>query len=277
MNRRRFLKCALGSTLAAPILATCYGRLEARWLHVVRQTIFVPNLPPSFEGMKLALVADLHHGPWVPLDFIRAAVEEVNALSPDLIAMPGDFVKVHRHHIWMRPCIEAISHLRAPLGVFATPGNHDHWDQIDRFHRSLSDFGIRDATNSGQWVERGPYRLRVCGIDDLWEGKPNLSAALGDSCEDDCSLLLCHNPDFVERIRDRRVSLALSGHTHGGQVWLAGYYRHVPSRYGKKYLAGLVQTPWTQVYVTRGLGLSGPPLRVACRPEVNLLTLTAAG
>ena len=88
-------------------------------------------------------------------------------------------------------------------------------------------------------------------------------------------MLLCHNPDYVERLHDSRVSLVLSGHTHGGQVRIPGYYRHVPSRYGKKYLAGLVRTPWTQVYVSRGVGVSGPPVRFCCRPEINLLTLTA--
>jgi predicted MPP superfamily phosphohydrolase len=276
MNRRRFLKRALGCLVAVPVLGAVYGRLEARWLHVVRQTIAVPNLPSSFEGTTVALVADLHHGPWVSLDYIEKVVERTNALSADLIAVPGDFVQGGEEHDCMRACVGAVSRLRAPLGVYATPGNHDYCEHVTPVHQYLDEFGIRDLTNTGLWIERGGERLRVCGTDDMWCGHPDISAALGDAGDEDCSLVLCHNPDYVEKIRDTRASLILSGHTHGGQVWLGPYHGHVPSRYGKKYLAGLVKTPWTQVYVTRGVGVSGPPVRIFCRPEINLLTLTAA-
>ena len=86
--------------------------------------------------------------------------------------------------------------------------------------------------------------------------------------------LLSHNPDFVETIRDRRVGLVLSGHTHGGQIVLPGYGAPiVPSRYGQKYLYGLVQGPCCQVFVTRGVGTVTPPVRFLCRPEVVLITL----
>src|SRR5262249_11672161 len=120
-------------------------------------------------------------------------------------------------------------------------------------------------------------RLRVCGVDDLWHGRPDLRPALGDCAPHEAALVLCHNPDFVELIRDRRAALVLSGHTHGGQVCvpLCGAPRG-PSRYGSKYLAGLVRTPYTQVYVTRGVGTVGLPVRVAARPEINLLTLETA-
>ena len=276
MNRRRFLKWALTTGAAASVLGTVYGRLEAQWARIDRQTLAVPNLPPVFEGKTLAVLADVHHSKWVRLEFIESIVDRTAKLKPDLIALPGDFVHSHPNHIYMRPCIEALSKLQAPLGVFAVPGNHDHWDEIELLHDSLREFGITNLTNTGQWIELDGQRVRLAGVDDLWEGQIDMSAALGDARAGDCTVLLCHNPDYVERIRDRRVSLVLSGHTHGGQINLPGYYRHVPSRYGKKYLAGLVRTSWTQVYVSRGLGTSGPPLRFCCRPEINLLTLTAA-
>ncbi len=91
---------------------------------------------------------------------------------------------------------------------------------------------------------------------------------------DDAVLLLSHNPDFIERIRDPRVGLAFSGHTHGGQVVVPGYGApRVPSIYGQKYLHGLVQAPCTRVFVTRGVGTVTPPVRFLCRPEVVLITL----
>ena len=117
-------------------------------------------------------------------------------------------------------------------------------------------------------------RLRICGVGDLWTDRQDLKTALGDATPGDAVLLLSHNPDFVETIRDRRVGLVLSGHTHGGQIVLPGYGAPVvPSRYGQKYLYGLVQGPCCQVFVTRGVGTVTPPVRFLCRPEIVLITL----
>ena len=101
-----------------------------------------------------------------------------------------------------------------------------------------------------------------------------LKHALGDATEHDAVLLLSHNPDFVETIRDRRVGLVLSGHTHGGQIIVPGYGAPVvPSRYGQKYLYGLVQGPTCRIFITRGVGTVTPPVRFFCRPEIVLITL----
>ncbi len=276
MHRRSFLSRSLAGVMGSPLLGLGYAWREATWLRIDRQTVAVPNLPPSFQGKTLGVLADPHHSQFVDLDFIQSAVDRLNELKPDIIILPGDFVHSHPNHVYMRPCIEAMARLHAPLGVFAVPGNHDHWDEIGLLHNCLHEFGIRDLTNTGCWVELDGERLRLGGVDDLWEGQPNLASALEGASYNDCCLLLCHNPDYVEHLRDTRVGLVLSGHTHGGQVMIPGYYRHVPSYYGKKYLAGLVRTPWTQVFVSRGVGVSGAPLRFCCRPEVNLLTLVSA-
>src|SRR5262249_33262494 len=120
-------------------------------------------------------------------------------------------------------------------------------------------------------------RLRVGGVDDLWTGEQHLGAALADATANDACLLLCHNPDYVETLRDRRVGLVLSGHLHGGQIVVPGFgYHLLPSKYGTKYLHGPARPPYPQVYVSRGLGTTGLPLRFRCRPEINLLTLASA-
>ena len=104
-------------------------------------------------------------------------------------------------------------------------------------------------------------------------GKP----APADASATDACLLVSHNPDFAEKLRDSRVGLVLSGHMHGGQIVVPGLgYHRLPSKYGTKYLHGLVRTPYTQVYVSRGLGTTGVPFRFRCRPEINLLTLARA-
>jgi predicted MPP superfamily phosphohydrolase len=111
-------------------------------------------------------------------------------------------------------------------------------------------------------------------VGDLWEDAQDLASALGSATVRDAVILLSHNPDFVEGLTDRRVGLVLSGHTHGGQAVLPGYGAPwAPTRYGPKYLRGLVQGPVSRVYVTRGVGTVGPPARFFCRPEIVAITL----
>ena len=137
--------------------------------------------------------------------------------------------------------------------------------------------GIEELTNRGVWLQRGGSRLRLGGVDDLWFGKPDISAALGDASASDACLVLSHNPDFAETLTDRRVGLILSGHTLGGQVCIPGIGAPIiPSRYGQKYLKGLVEAPTTQVYISRGLGTESRPMRFNSRPELTLVTLLSA-
>jgi predicted MPP superfamily phosphohydrolase len=279
MDRRKFLKragvAALGSSAAGMV---AYPFLEAKWCRVVPQTIVLPNLPSAFRGTRIALMADVHHGPFVPLAYIRHVVSMANALKPDIALLAGDYV--HRHHSYIEPGISELGKLQATLGRFAVRGNHDNRSYHDEHAYASSSTtalalaGLPDLNNTGVWIERGGARLRICGVGDLWTDRQNLSSALGDATEHDAVILLSHNPDFAETIRDRRVGLVLSGHTHGGQVVVPGLGAPiVPSRYGQKYLYGLVQAPSCQVFITRGVGTITPPARIFCRPEVVLITL----
>ncbi len=272
MDRRKFLKTAGLAGLGSMAVGTVYPFLEARWCRLVRQTIALPNLAPPFRGMTVALLADVHHGPFVPLAYIQHVVAMTNALKPDIIVLAGDYV--HRHDFYIAPGIEELGKLRSKFGRFAVRGNHDNRRFQPLSRAALSAAKLPDLNNRGVWIERGGARLRICGVGDLWTDHQDLEAALGDATESDAVLLLSHNPDFVETIRDRRVGLVLSGHTHGGQVVVPGYGAPVvPSRYGQKYLYGLVDGPCCPVFVTRGVGTVTPPVRFLCRPEVVLITL----
>jgi predicted MPP superfamily phosphohydrolase len=274
MNRRTFLRWAAGTGLGAALAGVGYAWCEAGWLRVTRHVIPVPRLPRPFAGKTVALLADPHHGPFNSLRLVRAAVELTNALAPDLVALAGDYVQEGHGRAYAERCLEELGRLRAPLGVFAVPGNHDHNEGIEVIRGAIRANGITDVTNAGCWVDAGGCRLRVAGVDDLWHGRQDLAAALGDATGADACLLLSHNPDYAETLTDPRVGLVLSGHLHGGQVRLPGLGSpYLPSRYGTKYLHGLVRAPATQVFVSRGLGTVGLPLRFRCRPEVNLLTL----
>jgi predicted MPP superfamily phosphohydrolase len=207
------------------------------------------------------------------LEYVRHVVATMNALKPHLIALGGDYVQANPR--FAAPCIAELGRLQAPAGRFAVLGNHDHVQGARACLEALETAGIAEVNNRGVWIERAGARLRICGVDDLWRGQQDLAAALGRASRDDAVVLLSHNPDFVESIEDERVGLVLSGHTHGGQIVVPGMHpRWAPTRYGAKYLEGLCQGPVAQVYVTRGAGTTGLPIRFRCRPEVVCITLT---
>ncbi len=222
--------------------------------------------------MTIALLTDIHHGPFISLEHVRKLVATTNSLKPDLILLAGDYV--HRDKKYISPCFAQLGKLRSRWGVMGVLGNHDHWESAPRTKQSMSEHGIIELTNQGVWLEANSQRLRVAGVGDLWEDRQDLELALHDTTDQESALLLSHNPDYVEHLVDPRVGLVLSGHTHGGQVVLpiVGAPR-VPSRYGQKYLSGLIKTEHTQVFVSRGLGTVFPPVRFACRPEIALLTI----
>ena len=280
ITRRTFIRRGLriGGTLLGLTTATAaYGIWEASHIRIARQTIPIPNLPETFVGKKVAVLADLHHGPLVGLDFIREAVRLTNSLQPDLIALVGDYAHWGQHtQVDLPPCLEVLSDLRASLGVFAVPGNHDMQNRGRVYHEVISSTPIIDLTNRAHCVTQDQQHLWMAGVDDLWWGQPDLPAALKEVPLQSAVLLLCHNPDFAEECPSPRVSLVLSGHTHGGQVDLplAGSL-WIPSRYGAKYCQGLVQGPASQVFVSRGLGVAGVPVRINAPPEINWITLAA--
>ncbi len=272
MDRRKFLKTAglvgLGSVTAGGV----YPFLEAKWCRVSQQQIALPNLPATFRGTTVVHISDVHHGPFVPLTYVQHIVELANSLEPDLILLTGDFVS--RSDRYIEPSAKALGKLKARIGRFAVLGNHDHWQSAAESRQALDEASITQTDNTGVWLKQGQGRLRICGVGDLWTDHQDPRSALGDATEGDAVIMLSHNPDFAELIDDQRVGLMLCGHTHGGQVVIPGFGAPiVPSKYGQKYLHGLVQGPKCQVFVSRGVGTVTPPVRFLCRPEIVHITL----
>jgi hypothetical protein len=210
------------------------------------------------------------------MGYIRSVVAMTNALKADLVLLGGDYC--YRGPRFIAPALEELGKLKAPMGRFAVLGNHDHWDGLQESIDGLEEAGTPLLRNSGAWVEKGLARLRIGGVGDLWCDDQDIDAALGDATTSDAVLLLSHNPDVAETLRDPRVGLMLSGHTHGGQVIVPFFGAPiVTSAYGQKYLHGLIKGPACNVFISRGVGTVGVPFRLFCRPEVVLLTLTGRG
>ena len=281
LTRRQFLARLALTGLVSAGAGTAYALHEAHACGVERIELTPRHLPPALNGVTIAFLTDTHHGPFVPVSYLEKVVAMTNRLNPDVVALGGDYVQRRRslypqgnqRHL-IAPGVAALAGLRAPLGRFAVLGNHDHRVSAMLTRRALAENGFIELTNTGVFLERGGARLFLAGVDDLRTGKPNLRRALHQCGVEDACILLSHNPDITERIRDPRVDLVLSGHTHGGQIALplvgAPY---TASRYGQKYLAGLVQGPTARVYVSRGVGTIGLPIRWGAPPEVTLITL----
>ena len=284
-TRRQFIQRLAITGFLSGGAGTAYAWREAHQCVVERLEVAPRHLPEAFDGLKIAFLTDTHYGPFVSRDYLHAVVAMANALEPDVVALGGDYVQRRRwlypqgnqRHL-VAPGVAALAGLRAPLGRFAVLGNHDHKVSAMLTRRALQENGFVELTNTRVALERGDARLLLCGVDDLRTGRPDLRRALGNHGPDEACILLTHNPDIVERIRDPRVDFVLSGHTHGGQVVLPLVGApSTASRYGQKYRAGLVQGPTARVYVSRGIGTIGLPVRWGAPPEISLITLRATG
>jgi predicted MPP superfamily phosphohydrolase len=251
--------------------------IEPGWLQVTHTRICLPGLPSALAGKRIALLTDFHAGNGTPLSLIRRACRKAMAERPHLIALAGDFA-AHGSESY-RPVLDALAALDAPLGVYAVPGNHEYKVGIEMWHRELAAYPrIIDLTNRAVIRTVEGARLCIAGVDDFDRGVPRLRE-LPPPDQRDCTILLAHNPDqaeFVRRAYDQ-VDLVLSGHTHGGQVrlpWI-GALRN-PAHRDDLYEEGLTRRPWTQVYVSRGIGTVNLPVRFLCRPEVAILELAGS-
>jgi len=278
------------AALSAGALGPAYAvMVEPNWVEVTHPTMWLPGLPWTLDGVTIAQLSDLHVTPQSGTDLVRRAIEIVKQSRADLIVLTGDYVTHSADNIAL--CVEALSALEAPLGVYAVLGNHDVWTDGDRVAAGLGEAGITVLRDTAVPVSVPDARLWLVGIDDIgYTNRP------GASCEafeglwretltrgsdmldalppDEPRLLLVHNPDVHEVLSARRVDLALSGHTHGGQVRLPVLGAPLlPSCYGNKYAQGLVRAPHWPAYVNRGLGTISPHIRLNCRPEVTILTL----
>ena len=273
MNRRRFLKRAVAAGLGIGAAGAVDALVvEPRWIAVERLDVPIRGLGAALDGLRVVLISDTHCGPWTRPAHVRKAVRLANAQRPDVVLLLGDYCHRHRRHI--RPGIEPLADLRAQHGVFAVLGNHDHWEDARATRRALADAAIPELDSRSVTLDVGGSRLAIGGVDDLWTGRQDLEASFDGVPGDVPRLLVSHNPDYAEEMPEGvRVDLMVSGHTHGGQVWLPLVGAPlVPSRYGGKYRAGLVVGPRCPVYVTRGLGTITPPVRFLCRPELTVLT-----
>lgn len=257
-----------------PGIAIPYAPILRRYLTVATAEIPIARLPAAFDGTTLLFLSDVHAGPFLSTAALAAAFARLGTLEADVVIHGGDLATSNVPEVL--PHRAAISGLTAPLGVFAVYGNHDHYTHdvaaVSRFYESC---GVRVLNNDAIPLSRGGSLLALAGIDDWNIGSPDLDQALARAAvvaPDAPVVLISHNPDVFPEAAAREVALTLSGHTHGGQVRIPG--RPVLVKMSRYRLdEGRYEHDGAQIVVSRGVGVCGIPIRVACAPEAVLVTL----
>lgn len=279
LSRRRFLARATYAYAAAGTALSTYGIWSAyRLPEVTHRTLLFPDLPLGLDGLKLLHLSDLHAGIHLEEDKMREIVAQANALRPDVIVQTGDMIDISPAYI--PPYVRAFRDLRAPLGVVTVLGNHDRYTGEEKVIRGCRDAGQVFVQNGCHVIERSGATLALLGIDDPhnWardDPQPaDVAAALraAPPVSEAFRVLLAHRPGAWDTAAPRGIPLTLAGHIHGGQFYLPGI-GWSPGRLITKYVTGHFQRGDSQLYVSRGIGVVGVPIRVFAPPEIELFEL----
>ena len=231
--------------------------------------------PEALHGLRVAVLSDLHTGaPHVGERKLERIVGKVNAARPDLVALVGDYADPSvplGEPVSPERVAKLLGDLYAPLGVFAVLGNHDWYHYGERVPRALRSAGIEVLENDAVAVERGGEVLWLAGLADMRERNADVTVALAMVPPGQALIALTHDPDMFPQLRDR-ANVTLAGHTHGGQVGIPAVRRlATPTAHG--YTGGEVREAGGYLYVSRGVGTTGLPIRFAAPPEIALLRL----
>ncbi|GGJ42725.1 MULTISPECIES: metallophosphoesterase [Virgibacillus] len=280
MNRRSFLKKALGSLLALLGLSggTYYyaKEIEPVLLHINKNKIVSDKLSQAFTNFKIVQFSDTHIGFHYTLEQLNELVSKINGLNPDLLVFTGDLVdKPHTYH-WNETIIQTLAKLHAPHGKYWIYGNHDHGGYgTEVVLEVMENAGFTLLQNSHTTIDVKGNKMVLAGIDDVMLGKPNMDTTLHQANPDLFTILLAHEPDYADTVVHYPVDVQLSGHSHGGQVRFPFIGHLYTPSYAEKYVQGKywIGQDKLLLYVNSGIGTTRLPYRFLCKPEIHLYTL----
>jgi predicted MPP superfamily phosphohydrolase len=283
LSRRKLLKMAGWSIAGVPYVMVANGMINTTYdFQIHKSEIPLFNLPKALDGLKLVQLSDIHAGSFNSQKPMERVAFLVNTLNPDLILITGDFVNFEPDEI---PFIyNSLNALKAKYGVYGCLGNHDHYMSLEKQSQLiaiLQSAGINLLINSNIKIEIEKEQLQIAGMDNSSERIRfgDLGKALDGLNNDEPIILLSHDPiNWDREVRAQtKVDLMLSGHTHGGQIGIEIFGQTItPSRIVYKQYAGLYRYRDQYLYVNRGIGTVGPPVRVGIPPEISLHILRKA-
>ncbi len=271
-SRRAFIRTGaigLGAYTFAGSLHSIYTREDYR---IDRVKLYLNDLPPQLEGLTISMISDIHSGMYMLEDDMLKYTEAVNNLGADLIVMPGDFITSQNSEIL--PLTKAFSGLKSKYGIYTCLGNHDFFANPNYITGKLRDSGFKVLRNETEELEINGAKLILSGVDDGRHANFK-KVAFEAASLNTARILLCHKPYFFESAVAGKFDLMLSGHTHGGQIVLMNLFgmKLTPAALASQYISGSYKMANSLMYVSRGVGTVGLPIRVNCPPEITLFTL----
>ncbi|WP_324198433.1 metallophosphoesterase [Nocardia beijingensis] len=271
LPRRVFVSRVMGGAAVAAAATTvgvgAYGVLNGP--SVMRVAVPLAKLPRGADGFRIAVVSDVHLGPILGRGFAERVVRTINDTLPDLIAVVGDLVDGSVEHL--RSAVEPLAGLRARHGAFFVTGNHEYFSGAEQWVEHVQELGMHLLANAR--TELPGFDL--AGVNDVQGERtgqgPDFGKALGDRDRARAAVLLAHQPVLIDDAVAHGVDLQLSGHTHGGQLWPGNYLAGLAN----PTVAGLERYGDTQLYVSRGAGAWGPPVRVGAPSDITVVELVS--
>ena len=262
-----FARLRAGGVLAVVGLGTAIGMVSAALGPRLRRVeVHLRRAAPALDGFRIVQITDLHIGPILRRGFLSSIVKRVNALEPDLVAVTGDLVDGSVEAL--APELDPLRELRARHGSFYVSGNHERYSGHGAWLREIAARGLRVLRGDRLRIEHGAACLELAGVDDA-APPAELEKALADRDPALPLVLLAHDPSTFRRAARLGVDLQLSGHTHGGQIWPFRYL----VRLATPWVSGLYASGEAQIYVSRGTGFWGPPMRLLAPAEITEITL----
>ena len=278
VRRLKWLRVAFAAIVLFLAGVAFWGFLiEPGRLVVQQQTIQIANWPQPLDGLRIAVLSDIHVDNWfINEKKLRTIVERTNQLQPDLIVILGDYMSGEgwvRHRVEPEVFGPLLKDLHAPLGVYSVLGNHDWWYSGVKVRRGLEQNGIKVLENESAQVNARGTSLWLVGLADFWTRPQRINDTVATVPEGQPLIALTHNPDIFPNV-PQRVQLVLAGHTHGGQVRFPFIGAVIElSDYGDRWERGHVFENNHHLFVTSGIGTSIVPVRFGLPPEIVLLTL----
>jgi predicted MPP superfamily phosphohydrolase len=253
---------------------TAYGVFEARRRPAIKEIdISIKDLPEALNGFRIVQITDIHAGLTIKRDFIETIVGMVNELRADVIAFTGDMADGSVAHL--RNDVEPFSRMKSKYGTYFVTGNHEYYSGVEQWVEEARRLGMKVLLNSHEVLKIGDSNILIAGVTDLSGGgflKSHISdpaASVANAPRCDAKILLAHQPKSIHEASPLGFDLLISGHTHGGQFFPWNF----AAALAQPYISGLHDHEGTWIYVSKGTGYWGPPVRLGTRSEITVFTL----
>ena len=275
-SRRRLLTAIRGAVIAGPAVALGYGTfIERRGLKLREVDLPIPGLPKDLHGLRIAQVTDIHLGPYLSRGDLRRAVDMANETNPHIALVTGDLITARGDPL--SDCIAEVRRLRAEAGIYGCHGNHEVYANcLEEATREGARAGIEFLRHTNRVIRFAGTSLNLVGVDYQRFYSPYLTGVERLVQPGMPNILLSHNPDVFRVAAAKGFDATISGHTHGGQVTMEILDQNLSiARFYTPYIYGLYSEGRSSVYVGRGIGTVGVPVRIGAPPEVALIRLCA--